>query len=294
MFQRPFTPEHVTILNRFKEESVPTWIEYDDLLTAIPKHNPSFDTYGKPDILEALKIIPALVDIITVTTPYLKECLQSPSVKDVRVVPNAWDDYHLPMEQEKHAVNKSLRIVWRGSPTHISDLDLYADPVIRLHKEDPSIHWFFLGFRPWFTRQMEQTHCHVFEKPLDMVEYIRFLGTIRPDILVVPLTDDPFNRAKSNIAWMEASFADAVTVAPDFPEWNRPGIINYKDSILDTLSDTIVNIDSLKHNTKLSWDFIQENLLLSKVNYLRWEVLEEIISKKKPITTSFLPLGSRP
>jgi hypothetical protein len=44
---------------------------------------------------------------------------------------------------------------------------------------------------------------------------------------MVPLHVSDFNRAKSNIGWIEAVHAGAITVAPDFQEWRRPGVINY-------------------------------------------------------------------
>lgn len=292
LFNRPFNEDHIKVLKRIQDEGKPLWVDYDDLLVAVPDHNPASQTYNKPEVLEALKVLPSMADILTVTTKFLGDTLRNSGCKDVRVIPNAWWDNLLPTEQASHNTNKSLRIVWRGSASHVQDLDLYSEAVMRLHKEHPEIHWFFLGYRPWFTRQMDVAHCHVYEKPLDYVDYIKFLAVIAPDIGVVPLTDCPFNKSKSNIAWMEFCYAGAVTIAPDMDEWHRPGVVNYKDSVYATLSSTIENLETYKPDVKEGWNYILDNLLLSKVNYLRWEVLKDLLSKKKPITTTFLPLGN--
>jgi hypothetical protein len=38
-------------------------------------------------------------------------------------------------------------------------------------------------------------------------------------MMVVPLRDNAFNRAKSNIAQLEATFGGMLTVGPKWPEW---------------------------------------------------------------------------
>ena len=50
-------------------------------------------------------------------------------------------------------------------------------------------------------------------------------------LAVVPLKDNLFNHAKSNLAWIEATCAGAMTLAPDWPEWRRPGVSNYESPL---------------------------------------------------------------
>ena len=97
----------------------------------------------------------------------------------------------------------------------------------------------------------------------------------RPKRAITPLCDTPFNRAKSNISWIESTVAGAVCVAPDFPEWNRPGIINYgptrpfKDAVLEALE-----VANHGFENKKSEEFIRENLMLSTVNQKRILIAE--------------------
>lgn len=63
-----------------------------------------------------------------------------------------------------------------------------------------------------------------------LFRYFRTLSDERPDWVVFPLIDDPFNQSKSNISAIEALTAGAGVLAPaGFPEFVMPGIINYDD-----------------------------------------------------------------
>jgi hypothetical protein len=58
---------------------------------------------------------------------------------------------------------------------------------------------------------------------------IQLRGT-SPDYIVVPLVNDAFNRCKSNIAWIEATNAGAVTIAPSYlPEFRGPAMHPLQD-----------------------------------------------------------------
>lgn len=66
-------------------------------------------------------------------------------------------------------------------------------------------------------------------KEMPFIDYMVSLRTRAPAVLFKPLQDYPSNRAKSNIAWIEATFAGAVCLAPEWDEWNDKGICHYKD-----------------------------------------------------------------
>ena len=74
------------------------------------------------------------------------------------------------------------------------------------------------------------------------------------------------------MAWLEASWVNAKTVAMPWDEWKKPGISH------GTLQEAIETY-GLKNNMDAihSWDYIQENLLLPKVNQKRLELVKELI-----------------
>jgi hypothetical protein len=113
---------------------------------------------------------------------------------------------------------------------------------------------------------------------LDMYDYIKYIKELRPRILFVPLVDNLFNRAKSNISWLEATTAGAVCLATDLPEFVRPGIINFSNSrnFYNVFKKAVKDYDlQALHAESLA--FIRENLTTEKVNELRVMAINEIV-----------------
>jgi hypothetical protein len=78
-------------------------------------------------------------------------------------------------------------------------------------------------------------------KEIPFIDYMVSIRDRSPSIIVKPLVDTPHNRCKSNCTWLEATYAGAVCVAPDWPEWNEDGIVNYKD-----IDDCMVKMKELQ------------------------------------------------
>jgi hypothetical protein len=151
-----------------------------------------------------------------------------------------------------------------------------AEACIALCQEFPAVTWFFLGDAPWFADYMpaEKVIC---SEPVDPAEFWDLLARIRPDVMMVPLKDCPFNRSKSNIAWMEGTWAGAATIAPDFPEWQRPGVTTFGSSegFLTGLRSLLAAPRStLEQKANESWYHIEQNLSLTAVNKARHAILE--------------------
>lgn len=118
---------------------------------------------------------------------------------------------------------------------------------------------------------------------MDIIDYFRNIKTLRPSIQIVPLENIMFNYNKSNIAWIEGTYAGAVTIAPNLPEFNKPGVLTYNSpkefkSILEGCLKGDYDLRSLYDS---SYIYIKENLLLSKVNNLRKEVINLLFEKVK-------------
>jgi hypothetical protein len=121
-------------------------------------------------------------------------------------------------------------------------------------------------------------------------EIFSYMGVFRqlaPFIHIVGLEDNPFNRAKSNVAWVEASAAGAVVLAPDWPEWQRPGVQTYTDPEDFERKLKALMLDYTKEEVRgdgreLHWralesrEFIAKNQTLRKTNETRIEILREL------------------
>lgn len=280
--QRPFNGQHVTITKLADLSRKPLWIDYDDDLTDVTSDNPTHRIYGsnqtKKTVLECLM----MADVVSVSTDFLGKQLRKSlidcNVKQMPeffVIPNAYDNnlfINRPRDKKRHKL-----IVWRGSETHIKDVMQVVPEIAELSKKHPEYTWLFIGMNPWFLEGHMEKGKLLHRGSIDPMEYMRLIADLEPDIMFAPLWDSNFNRAKSNIAWMEASHSGAVIVAPDFDEWKKPGITTYNDSksFYVAMEFLMTAEDSVKERLWAeSWKYIQDNLLLSKVNQKRLQIFQ--------------------
>lgn len=265
MLQRPFTKANYDLCRYIKGIGKKLWVDQDDNLLALNPENRHFMLYS--DNVENVKKIIAIADVVSVTTEYLRQSYLSLN-KNIWVIPNALNDVFKRVEKKRADI-----AVWRGSEHHIYDLMAHGKAINLLAEDFPEWKFMFLGFYPWFLAKSENKG---FVKPIDIMLYTQSLANLAPAVVHVPLHDNLFNRCKSNIAWIEATFAGAVTVAPEW--WNAPGTLSYSN--IQEYYEAIAAVLTKQVNTELmvkdSWDFIQEYLTLPKVNKKRIELIESL------------------
>jgi hypothetical protein len=137
-----------------------------------------------------------------------------------------------------------------------------------------------MGYKPFFLDQIPENQ-RGFTPPLDIFKYFEYLKLVNPTIAFVTLSDSLFNRCKSNIAWIEATYAGAVTVCPDWDVWELPGVLHYQDihSFEWGLNSAMSFSDQqFQEAYALSLSFMLDTLRLSKINQLRSQLLHEVLS----------------
>lgn len=277
--QRPTSDQHLLMAKIAKDEGVPVWVDFDDDLFNVPTDNPSFNSYNSPGRKQASAEATALADVVTVSTNHLKQALKGLN-EDIRVIPNAMPDKYL---RHRKVENRNDLVLWRGSNTHQRDLASLSKQIIEAYQKQPKWAWHFQGWNPWFiTESMRNENCFVGE-PMPIAEFFKFLGSVSPKVSIVPLHDSSFNRSKSNIAWIEASFAGAACLVPDWEEWKKPGAITYRSKeMFQVYLEKIMtpDFDSAKA-AATSWEYICDELLLSKINGARESVVRQLVEKRR-------------
>ena len=266
--QRPVDTHYWNVFKAAKQYGLPVWIDYDDLLCSIPKDNPSCDHYT-PEKIERMGDFIKFADIVTVSTNMLKRYLERKykiKTNKIKVIPNALDLEMFPLIPE---FKKSKNIIWRGSHTHINDLMGYADEIIDVMNHNKTWKINFMGYNPFFITNNISNFTYT--QFLGVDKYLNLLSKLNNSICIIPLHENAFNHSKSNIAWIESTYAGAVCLAPDWEEWQKPGIINYKNKadFKKKLKAMISGEYDLKRMHKESWQFISDNLSLSEVNKQR-------------------------
>ena len=184
--------------------------EIDDDVFAMPKDNPfekDFDTYVKRAVQRMLRE----ADLVTCSTDGLAQSMSRFNKRTV-VIPNGIDPqvFDLVVQREP----ERTRIFFIGSRTHDKDFALALPALQTVLASYPTVDMVFVGDPPWGALEALPFKSQVYALGWIPYEelYLR-LAQAGPDIVVAPLTNHPFNRAKSSIKWMEASALGAVTIA---------------------------------------------------------------------------------
>lgn len=252
-----------------KAMNVKVWVDYDDNLFEV-----NYDHAYAAKINPRKKVIEKILqaaDFISVSTDYLKETY-SPYNENIIVIPNALD---LDLFKGEPVPAKHNFITWRGGEGHAYDLMSVQNAIQDVAKNSSDWVFNFMGYNPHFIRIENKVHYPA----TDIITYLNHLHTLSSKIHIVPLCDNPYNRSKSNIAWMEATFCGSLVIAPRFDEFNKPGIILYESEKIfkEALEFCMQDInDTNKNLVNYSWEYIKNNLSLSKINKLRCDVIKHL------------------
>jgi len=285
-FQRPFRnsekENEVEAVRLCKLYNKKVWVDYDDLLLDCPDHIPITKIHGKKQINENIKNIISKADLVTVSTEKLKEYLQPFSCKsEIVVVPNAWDNYMFPLSTRHTCKPMTKTVLWRGSDTHKPDLMKHEKDIVETINAFPDFKFIFMGYNPSFiTTKIKQKNV-VLIAGADIGLYMEYLNATPAYLVIVPLDNIPLNQCKSNVAALEASWAGAHCLAPNWPEWQHALIDTYdvdkEGSFKEKLFENLSNFDK-SISAEANWEWVKTERLLSQTNGIRVNLLSKLIN----------------
>jgi hypothetical protein len=253
---RPHTPFSLDWIRAAKDMGVPVVLDYDDDVDNLAPEHPNFWAYHSTR--QQLDEILGLATVVMVSTPALAARV-APRNSTVSVVPNAIDET-LSDPAPTRELDPGF-LAWRGGNTHREDLEVGRDVFTN---EDYSVHYY--GALPPWLRSGRDMMSPYFPVP----QYLQQLRLTPAGALCVPLVDTPFNRAKSNCSWLEATWAGLAcahwTGQGMLPEFQQPGVLSLGD-LREATPDTLAAARDL------SLSHILDHLTLESVNPLRAEVL---------------------
>jgi len=186
-----------------KETGTKLVLEVDDAVMQVPKTNPLYEHFQakQHDFEEYFRH----ADLITVSTPYLKE-LYSHYNRNVVVLPNCIDTKIWkcvpPVPTE---ARQPLKILFSGTPSHVEDFTVLDGAMRRILEEFPNevelIIWgnMIPGFSGHPRVRLIENYVEHY------ANYAESLNNLKADIGIVPLKENVFNSAKSVIKWLEYS-----------------------------------------------------------------------------------------
>jgi len=222
--QRQATPqqlEFVKWLRRIADKNNFRLIyEIDDICfhEDIPDYNKYKTAFTDPKIRNSAQEMMSICDEITVTCPFMRDYYKDKTGnQNVTVVPNFmpkfwlghYENHNRTMESyDKH--KKKPRILYAGSGAHFDteqrvkfkDDFYHVNEVIR--KTVDKYQWVFLGAHPLPIRDLVQSGKVEFHPWKRLFEYGQGLYDLNVNMVVAPLQDNTFNRAKSDLKYIEA------------------------------------------------------------------------------------------
>lgn len=271
---RPSSETHLNLIKMAKDMGKKVISDWDDDPLHLQIENPMFGYYNG-DKHHTIKCL-TLVDEIWVATVGIKKSFRLYN-KNIHVVPNSHNDIIFPVDK-KRPFGIKKRVMWRGGGSHIGDIYQpgTTEWVVKTINNNKKWDFYWLGQRFEFIEYRVKHGNFHYNPGASTVQFYKLMQEINPQIFFYPLSDNLFNRSKSNCSWLESVYAGAAYFGKSqFPEFDKPGVLP-----LSSLNEYLRgdNSGELKEMNQLSWEYIKDNLLLSNVNKLREERLLNITS----------------
>lgn len=272
IFQRPYHEYHTNLISMAKDMGIKVICEYDDDLLYVPAHNSSFELLGinRHNIINSL----ALADEVWVSTESIKKSYLTYN-GNIHVIPNSHNDYIYPLKN-KRKFNKDTKIAaYRGGASHFEDVYEWKDEIIKTINNNLDWEFRFQGSRFNFLERATGLN-HTYTNPMTLIQFFKSYHDLNPNIAFFPLQDNVFNNGKSNISFLEATYAGAAFMGNrKLAEFNYDFIIDISCDFKWMFFAHRDEYNLLKKMNNDAWDWICESRLLSNVNKLR---IERILS----------------
>jgi len=232
---------------------------------------------------ESLKWGLANADMVTVTTEKLgefaKQFNDNVYVNDNVINTDHW--YRLNNKQ-----NKTLRVVWQGSPSHFEDWMAIKEPMQKLMDEfDFEVIMLGSNYKGIFKKE----HLHrVKSLPWVAFEAHSYrMMSLQADIGIIPLADLPFNWYKSSIKWYENAAMGLPSVVSNvlpYSESIEDGktalAYNTSDEFYEQMKRMIVNKGLRANIANSAYNWVMKNKTLKQESQRLHDRLVKLVEDK--------------
>ena len=255
--------------------------EWDDYFFDISKYNP---VGGYLDQFKAM--VGAFlheVDGVICSTNYLAKLTKKHTKKPIYVIPNAINMAVYDKFVEKKEAHDTVNIGYMGSATHLEDI--YGTQVwkaiVMILREFANVR---LVLKGW-----DFTNNKVFDGLRNKVIYYEGgddyqLDMLKFDIGLAPLKVTDFNKAKSNLKFLEYSALKIPTIATKIQPYkcmthNKTGILieNKVSYWYNNIKELILNKDKRLELAQNANDYVRENFDAKNVAKKYTEVFKEVL-----------------
>jgi hypothetical protein len=268
IFQRPMTTAAAKQVFYCKDMRLRCILDFDDL-NYIPKNHPVYEAYVEMYDEATFTKMMMLADIVQVSTEYLKNHYLKYN-QNVIVVLNAINDYWLNIRKFK----TSKQVILRLGSHHEEDVYAFKNEISYVMNNNLEWRLVTLGSDPIFLRNEIKNYRFVAD--FEIHDYFAYIMNSTTSVIIAPLIDNEFNRAKSNISWQEATVAGGCAMTPVFMPDTESMRYSNKEDFAEGLNMLLINETKRKELYEKSVELIKEKFLLSKVNKNRIEIINNL------------------
>ena len=226
--------------------------EIDDIVfhEDIPEYNKFKPAFTDPVIRQCALDIMSMSDEITVTNKFMQEYYREKTGnQNITVIPNYPPKWWIGNHYDEQAVlrnykktRKRPRVVYAASGAHfdvenrVNQRDDFYHLNDVIAKTAHEIQWVFLGAFPLTLGPLVQQGTIEFHDWRRLYEYPQLLREINPTLFIAPLQDNTFNRAKSDLKYIEACCMGVPIVCQDMCTYeNAPYKFTTGDELIDQI-----------------------------------------------------------
>lgn len=206
------------MVERLRAHGVGVVWDNDDDIANVPRSNPNYARYGgvrRAGVVRVLHAMLRTVDVVTTPSEHLAEQFRAAGAQDVRVIENYLPDGFPGTKPIKH---DGVTIVWLAGLEHQVDYQQLRlrDTLLRLLDAHRDLNVLSIGLGLGLKTDRYE-HIPI----VDFVDLPRVLA--RGDVGIAPLSDLPWNAARSNIKVKEYAAAGLPWLASSFGPYRALG-----------------------------------------------------------------------
>jgi len=261
-------------------------LDLDDDPFNLNRQHPSYQTFidRKPQYEYVIKN----ADRLIVSTEAIKNVVKHLNNK-IDVIPNGIDPEIWKVKRKKRKDGK-IRVGWFGSSSHMVDMPIILPVVEELENKYPNVEFHIAGIANEDIAEGRRFH----HKPTKgYEEYPQFVADMDLDIAIAPLLDTKFNRAKSNIKWLEHAMLDTPMVLSKVSPYKECVTHEKNGFLAETKEDWIKYLVMLIEDKKLrssvgkaAHQAVLDNWTIDKFLPMYEKVIEKVRPKNITVYTS--------
>tara|TARA_R110001599_G_scaffold32920_2_gene107279 strand:- start:3606 stop:4820 length:1215 start_codon:yes stop_codon:yes gene_type:complete len=248
-----------------KEHDFKIIYEVDDVVfrEEIPDYNKFKFAFDNNEVRQNCIDMINMVDEVTVTCDFMRRLyIEKTGQQNITVipnfVPNFWMGHLFNLRQVQSSFDKNKkkpRILYTGSGAHYDvdnktgGKDDMSEVLNVIRKTVNKYQWVFVGAFPPPLADLVRTGKIEFHPWKNLLEYPHFISNLNPQLMVAPLEVNNFNRAKSDIKFIEACTLGIPCLCQDMDTYySAPGSLRFNSP--EEFEHKIESILNWKNRTK--------------------------------------------